>query len=36
MKMKGMAGAMLAALLLSGGTEAAALSIEEAVDLALA
>ena len=35
MKMKGMAGALLAALLLSGGAEAAALSIEEAVAAAL-
>ncbi len=35
MKMKGMAGAMIAVLLLSGGTEAASLSIEEAVALAL-
>ena len=35
MKMKGMAGALLAALLLSGSAEAAALSIEEAVALAL-
>ena len=35
MKMKGMAGVMLAVLFLSGGIEAAALSIEEAVELAL-
>lgn len=35
MKMKGMAGAMIAVLLLAGGTEAASLSIEEAVALAL-